>query len=133
MSQLIQVTSTGIQHGMLKKYANSVSEGFKNMAPETKSKAEKLKKHNSEIIKARYLNKDGAGERLAMVFCLGAGDPIQEWNFIHGHTYDVPRGLVEQVNNKKTIRRADRCDEKGDNPSTKDEFEEPQHQFVGLI
>lgn len=130
MPQLIQVTAWGEEHGLLKKYANSVQgDGFGHMKPDAKAKAEKKKKHDAELIKARYHNKNGGREGLPMVFNLGAGEPLEMWKFINGNVYDVPRGLVEQVNSKKEIKREGRCDENGENPSPKDEYVEPEHQF----
>lgn len=131
--QLIQVTASGEQHGMINVLANSVADnGFKYMKPETKAKAEKLRKEESRIVKAQYLNSRGKHERLTKPYCRWPGDPIQIWHFIPGKVYDVPVGLVNEVNSQKIIIREGRCDENGDNPSTKDEIDEPLHRFVGV-
>jgi hypothetical protein len=134
MTQLTLVTATGEEHGLIKKYANSVqNDGFQHMSPEYKAEAQKKKKDEARIVKARYINSRGKHERLTMPFCLGGGEPIQMWHFIPGFTYDVPAGLVKTVNAKRPIIREGKCDENGENPSTKDEYDEPLHQFVGLI
>jgi len=131
MSQVIQVTPIGEQHGLVNKYANSVQgDGFTHMTPENKAKAERKKEADAELVNARYLNKDGPRERLTMPYNLGAGEPIEMWHFIPGHTYKVPRGLIDYVNSKRPIIRQGRCDENGENPSAEDRYDEPQHQFV---
>lgn len=128
---LIQVTASGIEHGCIKQVANSVTgDGFTYMTPENKEKAIKKKKEEGKIIKARYLNKKGRGEWLTRPFCLGAGEPIQTWTFLHEHVYDVPKGLVDEVNSKMKLIPAGKCDENGDNPTSKDTYEEPDHRFV---
>jgi len=133
MTQLIQVTKSGEQHGLINTLANSVPfDDFKHMKPETKAKAEKLKKEESRMVKAQYLNSRGKHERLTKPYCRWSGQPIQMWHFIPGHVYDVPVGLVNEVNNQKIVIREGKCDENGDNPSTKDELDEPLHRFVGV-
>lgn len=131
MTQLMQVLSTGEQHGLINTLANSVQfNDFKYMDPATKAKAEKLKEKESKMVKARYLNSRGRHERLTKPYCRWAGQPIQIWHFVPGKEYLVPQGLVDEVNAQKIIIREGRCDENGDNPSCKDEIDEPLHQFV---
>lgn len=131
MKQLIQVTANGEQHGLVNTLANSVPfDGFKHMDGATKTKAEALKKDEARMIKAQYLNSRGKHERLTKPYCRWAGDPIQMWHFIPGKIYDVPKGLVDEVNAQKIIIREGKCDENGDNPSKKDEIDEPLHRFV---
>lgn len=131
MAQLLQVTAWGEEHGLINRYANSVQgDGFTHMTPENKAKAEKKKKHDAEIVKAKYLNRDGSKERLTKPYNLGAGEPIEIWHFIPGHVYHVPRGLIDEVNSKRPIIRQGRCDENGENPTDKDQFDDPLHQFV---
>ncbi len=131
MSTLVQVTAAGEQHGHINTFANSVQfNDFKHMDPATKAKCEKLKKEESRIVKAQYLNSRGKHERLTKPYCRWAGDPIQIWHFIPGKTYDVPKGLIDEVNAQKIIIREGRCDEDGDNPTKRDEVDAPLHQFV---
>jgi hypothetical protein len=128
---LLQVTSWGEQHGLINTLANSVPfDDFKHMKPETKVQAEKLKKEESKLVKARYLNSRGKHERLTKPYCRWSGQPVQIWHFIPGKEYQIPQGLIDEVNNQKVIIRKGRCDENGDNPSEKDEIDEPLHQFV---
>jgi hypothetical protein len=131
MSGLLLVTAEGEQHGLIKTLANSVQhDGFKHMKPEIKAKAEKEKKDDSRMVKVRYLNTRGRHERLSKPYCRWAGDPIQFWHFIPGKEYTVPYGLVKEVNSVKIVIREGRCDEEGENPSKKDEVDEPLHRFI---
>ncbi len=129
---LLLVAANGEQHGLINSVANSVKaeDGFKNMKPELKAQCEKQKKEDSKIIKARYINKRGDNERLTKPYCKYAGDPIQTWHFIPGKEYDVPKGLVEEVNSSKGLpRRSEVLDAKGV-PTVKDGAPELIHQFV---
>ncbi len=128
---LTLVTATGEQHGLINTLANSVQfDDFKHMDGPTKLKAEKLKKEESKIVKARYINSRGRNERLTKPYCRWSGQPIQIWHFIPGKEYDVPQGLINEVNAQKIVIREGKCDENGDNPLRKDEIDEPLHQFV---
>ena len=128
---LTLVTATGEQHGLINTLANSVPfDDFKHMDATTKAKAEKLKKEESKMVKVRYINSRGRNERLTKPYCRWSGQPIQIWHFIPGKEYEVPMGLVNEVNAQKIIIREGKCDENGDNPSRKDEVDEPLHQFV---
>lgn len=132
MTTLLMVTASGEQHGLINQVANSVKaeDGFKNMKPELKEQCEKQKKHDNKLIKARYLNTRGDHERLTKPYCKYAGDPIQTWHFIPNYEYDVPRGLVEEVNASKGLpRRSEVLDASG-KPTTKDGNPEKLHQFV---
>lgn len=131
-ADLMKVSSTGEKHGLINEVANSNhGDGFAHMSPEIKAKAEKKKKHDSEIIEAKYLNSRGSTERLTRPYCLGSGEPIQTWHFIPNETYKVPRGLVTDVNdpNKRMPKRSQILDSKG-MPTVKDEFHDPVHQFI---
>ncbi len=93
------VTERGEEHGLVNTLGNSVQgDGMKRFAPEHKEQMKKLKEDESRIVKARYVNHRGAHERLIKPYCRWAGEPIQIWNFIPGYEYDVPYGLVKEVN-----------------------------------
>jgi len=66
---------------------------------------EAQKKEDARIVKAEYLNSRGRHERLTKAYCKYAGDPIQIWHFIPGRVYDVPLGLVNEVNDKSKIMK----------------------------
>lgn len=93
------VTASGEAHGLINVLTNSVPfDDFKNMTPANKAKIEKEKKEDSRIVKVEYLNSRGRHERLTKPYCKYAGDPIQIWHFIPGRIYEVPLGLVKEVN-----------------------------------
>ncbi|SRR6266436_4035435 len=97
-------TTSGELHGMINVLTNSVPfDEFKNMKPEHKKELERQKKEDSKIVKAEYLNARGRHERLTKPYCKYAGDPIQIWHFIPGKVYEVPIGLVKEVNDKSKI------------------------------
>ena len=127
---LVMVTASGEQHGLINSVGNSVKDdGFKHFEPKYKEIMEKNKKADAKLINARYLNKNGPGERLTRPYCRYAGDPIQTWHFIPGKEYQVPKGLVDEVNAKKEMKRSGLLDEKG-NPSLNDQEVESIHSFV---
>jgi len=104
---LIQATASGEMHGLINTLTNSVEfNDFKHMSPATKAKLEKEKKDDARIVKVEYMNRTGRHERLVKPYCRYAGDPIQIWNFIPGRTYEVPYGLVKEVNEKKMPKRS---------------------------
>jgi hypothetical protein len=97
-------TATGEKHGLINVLANSVPfDDFAKMDAKTKAECQKQKAHDSKIVKVRYINHRGANERLSRPYMRWAGDPIQMWNFIPDQEYDVPRGLVDEVNDKRRI------------------------------
>lgn len=95
-------TASGEAHGLVNVLTNSnVDDDFKHMTPPIKAKLQKERKEDARIVKAEYINKTGRHERLTKPYCRYAGDPIQIWNFIPGRTYEVPFGLVKEVNQVK--------------------------------
>src|ERR1700683_920414 len=104
--QLMLSTANGELHGLINTLTNSVPfDEFKNMKPEHKKEMERLKKEDSRLVKAEYMNSRGRHERLTKPYCKYAGDPIQIWNFIPGKVYEVPLGLVNEVNDKNKIMK----------------------------
>lgn len=125
------VASNGEEHGLINAVGNSVADNdFKYMDPETKTKAQKMRKEDGKLVKARYLNSRGEHERLTKPYCKYAGDPIQTWHFIPGQVYDLPKGLVEEVNGSPGLaKRSELLDVNG-RPTIKDGHAEKLHQFV---
>lgn len=106
MAQLTLATASGEQHGLINTLTNSVPfDEYKHFKPEHKKEMESRKKENARIVKAEYMNSRGRHERLTKPFCLGSGEPIQIWHFIPGKTYEVPLGLVNEVNDKNKIMK----------------------------
>jgi hypothetical protein len=142
MSQtLMMSTASGELHGLINTLTNSVPfDEFKNMKPEHKKELERQKKEDSKLVKAEYMNSRGRHERLTKPYCKYAGDPIQIWNFIPGKTYDVPLGLVKEVNDKskKLPRRSGLVSidgesiKKDESPIEKDEEGEWLHKFIAV-
>ena len=132
MTLVTLVTASGEQHGLINRVANSVKdEDFKHMTPETKAKAQKQRKEDSRKVKARYENTRGESERLTKPYCRWAGDPIETWHFIPGEIYDVPMGLVNEVNEKFIPERADKIRKDGTEVK-KDGKGEQIHRFVPI-
>jgi hypothetical protein len=103
----LTLVKNGEQHGLINTLTNSVKDdGFSHMTPEAKAKAEKLRKEEKRIVKARYINHRGNQERLTKPYCRWAGDPIQIYHLIPGEVYELPMGLVNEVNNSGLIRRS---------------------------
>lgn len=99
-------TASGELHGLINTLTNSVPfDDFKNMKPEDKKEIEKQKKKDSRLVKAEYMNSRGRHERLTKPYCKYSGDPIQIWHFIPGEVYEVPLGLVNEVNDKNKIMK----------------------------
>lgn len=132
-------TQSGEAHGLINILTNSVPfDDFKSMKPEHKKEVERQKKEDSKIVKAEYMNSRGRHERLVKPYCKYAGDPIQIWSFIPGKTYEVPLGLVNEVNDKSKImkKRSGLLTVDGspvtkdESPLDKDEEGEWLHRFV---
>jgi len=138
--QLTLATASGEMHGLINTLTNSVPfDDFKSMTPAHKKKLEAEKKEDSRIVKAEYLNSRGRHERLTKPYCKYAGDPIQIWHFIPGKVYEVPLGLVNEVNDKSKIMKKrsglvsgdTALDQKGE-PLDRDEDGEYLHKFVAV-
>ncbi len=139
--QLIMATASGEEHGLINTLANSVPfDEFKNMKPEHKKQVESQKKEDSRLVKAEYMNSRGRHERLTKPYCKYAGDPIQIWHFIPGKVYEVPLGLVNEVNDKNKImkKRSDLIEvdgkpvRKDERPLDNDEEGEWLHRFSAV-
>jgi len=109
MTNLLMVTESGEQHGLINTLPNSCKDkGFPDMDPDIKAKAEKIKKDESRIVKARYINHRGMHERLTKPYMRWAGDPIKIFHLIPGYVYDLPYGFVKEVNEARGLeQRAD--------------------------
>lgn len=129
---LTLVNKNGLEHGLINTIGNSVADdGMKRFSEKDRPAMEKKKKESERIVKAQYLNKDGVNERLERPYMMWAGQPITMWRFLHGEIYEVPKGLVDDVNdpNKRTRKRSGLLDTKGLTLET-DQYDEPLHRFV---
>lgn len=134
MSQAMMnlVTPSGERHGIINRVANSVKDdGFKHMSPETKAKAEKLKKEEARIVKARYINYQGPNERLVKPYMRWAGDTIDYYNLIPDQVYELPMGFINEVNDpsKRKPKRSGLMDAQG-RPLPEDGPGEIIHQLI---
>ncbi len=103
---VVMVTAGGEEHGLINTLTNSVPfDDFKAMKPEHKKEAEAQKKDDSRMVKAEYMNSRGKHERLTKPYCRYAGDPIQIWHFIPGRIYEIPMGLIKEVNDKTKVMK----------------------------
>ncbi len=94
-------TAGGEIHGIINTLTNSVpNDDFKHFSPAHKEKLVKEKKEHSRIVKAEYMNSMGRHERLTKPYCKYAGDPIEIYHLIPGHVYELPFGMIEEVNDK---------------------------------
>lgn len=131
--KLTQVTPNGLEHGLINTIGNSVpDDGMKRFSEKDRPNMEKQKKEEERIVKARYLNSRGAHETLEKPYMHWAGQPITMWRFLHDHVYDVPKGLVDEVNKNPGLpKRSEVLDASG-KPTMKDSAPERLHQFVGV-
>ena len=127
----VMVTKNGERHGLINSVANSVpDDGFKHFTPENKVKAEKLKKDEHRIVKARYRNSRGSHERLTKPYCRWAGDPIQTWHLIPGQEYELPYGFVKEVNESPGLAKRSEVLGPDGKPTTVDGEAEKLHELI---
>lgn len=125
-----KVSATGEEHGMIKTLPNSVpAHKYEKFSPEDKAELEKLRAHESSVVKARYINHRGQHERLTKPYMRWAGDPIQIWHLIPGEVYEMPLGLVEEVNKARLPKRSEILDSQG-MPTKRDGQAEQIHELV---
>ncbi len=136
MAHVVACTASGEQHGLINTLTNSVPfDDFKHMKPSDKAKCEKQKKEDARIVKARYINHRGKHERLSKAYCRWSGDPIQQYHLIPGYTYDLPLGIVNEVNAVKMPKRSGLVSVDGEDlnngaPIDKDSEGERLHELV---
>lgn len=136
MTQVVMCTASGEEHGLIQQLPNNVPfDDFKRMDPKHAEEARKKLKHDKSIIKARYINRSGRNERMQKPYCAGPGEPIQIWKFIPEYVYELPRGLIDEVNATRRPVRADLQSVDGKDvsssgaPLARDTFE-IEHEFV---
>ena len=141
MVQLTLATASGEMHGLINTLTNSHTfDDFKSFKPEHKKELERQRKEDARLVKAEYMNSRGRHERLTKPYCKYSGDPIQIWHFIPGKIYEVPLGLVNEVNDatKKIPRRSGLVSidgepvRKDEAPLDKDEIGDWLHRFSAV-
>lgn len=114
---MLLVTEMGEEHGLINELPNSnKGDGFKHMKGEDKKKAESKKKDDLRIVKARYINHRGLSERLQRPYCDYSGETIKMYNLIPGYVYDLPKGMVDDVNENAKLPRQPLVEEPGKAP-----------------
>lgn len=109
---LVMVTAGGEEHGLVNTLANSCQDNdFKYMDEKTRTEAKKLKKEERRMVKARYINHRGMHERLDKPYCRYAGDPIRVYHLIPGYEYELPYGMVKEINESKGLPERSKLDE----------------------
>ena len=126
-------TENGEEHGLINTLPNSVPyDGMKKFAEKDRPSMEKMKKDDARLIKARYVNSRGTNEKLERPYCRWAGQAITMWKFLHNHIYELPKGLVDEVNKSPGLaKRSEICDVNGV-PTKKDGEAEKIHQFYPI-
>ena len=100
-------TTTGEAHGLINTLTNSVENNdFKHMSPPVKAKLEKEKKEDAKMVKVKYINMRGKHERLEKSYCRYAGDPILQYKLIPDYVYELPYGMVKEVNAVRMPKRS---------------------------
>ncbi len=126
-------TTNGEEHGLINTLSNSVKfNDFAGMTPETKAKAEKLKKEESRMVKARYINHRGMHERLTKPYMRWAGDAIKIYHLIPGQTYELPVGFVKEVNENPGLPRRSEVVDANGVPTRFDGASERLHELVPI-
>lgn len=120
-------TPEGKKHGLISTLPNSSK--TINVDAKIKEEYERKRKEDGKIKKAQYLHKNGSGNYLVKPYCRYAGEPLQMYLFLHGHEYEVPFGLIEEVNNVKEVERSEILDRDGI-PTIKDRTPDKTHRFV---
>ena len=135
LKELKKITKGGVEHGYIKSVANSVSSPDpKGMDEKTKIIFNKKREDDGKIIRARYINHRSSTERLELSYAKYPGDQITSWRFLSGEVYDLPAGLVAEINSpdKCLAKRSEILDQNG-TPTQKDGQGEREHEFVGVI
>lgn len=132
MSAQPMVTEWGEEHGLISEVGNSVpDDGMKRFAEKDRAAMEKLKKEQSRMVKVKYINYRGQNERLDKMDCRWAGEKIRKYHLIPGFTYEVPMGMVEEVNRCGKPKRSQILDQQGV-PTKVDGVVEKIHELVSI-
>lgn len=107
MAHVVMCTASGEQHGLINTLTNSVEfDEFKHMKPGDKAKCEKEKKEDARIAKVKYINMRGPHERLDKTYCRWSGEPMLQYHLIPNQVYDLPMGMIKEVNEVKMPKRS---------------------------
>lgn len=107
------MTANGEEHGLLRQIPNSVkTENLDHLTPEHKTEVQKRMKDAAKTVRARYINRRNPNAKLEKPYCIGGGKPIQLWKLICDHVYDLPKGLVDEINSSQgVVTRGERIED----------------------
>lgn len=142
MVQVCQYTASGEAHGLVNTLTNSVPfDDFKHFTDlKAKAKMEKEKKEDARIVKVEYIARN-SNERLDKPYCKYAGEPILVYHLIPGYVYELPFGMVKEVNEteKRKQKRSGLVSLDGNNinadgsPLSQDMPADWTHRLVGAL
>jgi hypothetical protein len=125
-----QRTLSGIEHGLMKVVANSVPDNeFKRFKEKDRPAMQKLKADQCKMKKVIYINTKGRKDPYERPYCKWDGDPILSYKFLPEHEYEVPQGLIDEVNALRVNKRSGLLDA-FERPILKDEVEPSEHRFI---
>ena len=129
---LPQKTESGIVHGLIGVVSNSVpnSEG-KRFKEKDRVAMQKLRDEQSRMVKARFINTKGNTYSYSVPYMKWDGDPILTYNLLPNYEYEVPKGLVDDFNDKPSMERSGLLDKNGQ-PSMVDRKTSPEWMFVAI-
>ena len=132
-----KMITNGIEHGLMGTLVNQVPKAkrFQKVSAEKKVELEKKMKADGELDTVRYINfRNQENGQLYKDYSVGAGEPIYLFNFLHDQVYTIPKGLIDQVNDKTRLppKREGSLDANGQ-PLTKDGPPKRIHQFIREI
>ncbi len=118
----------GETHGLINTLANSVpNKDFANFKEKDRESMKKAKAADAKMVKVRYINSRGGVEQLCKPYMRWQGDNIAMYRLIHNHIYEIPQGLVNEINgNPGLVKRSELLDVNG-LPSIKDGSGEKIH------
>lgn len=125
-----QVTESGEQHGLIGVVSNSVpnSEG-KRFKEKDRVAMQKLRDEQSRMVKARFINTKGKTDPYPVPYMKWDGDPILTYKLLPNYEYEVPKGLVDDFNNRAVMERSGLLDKSG-KPLMVDRKTSPEWMFV---
>jgi len=115
MSLKAIINGTVVPHGEIFRIANSVKPGHtENMSSKAKAEYEKKTKDEQKVVRARFSLKKKAEVYNDIAHIAGPGEPVIQYRFIDGHTYEIPKGLAEKVNREGRLpKRGQRLNDDG--------------------
>ncbi len=127
-----QRTESGEEHGLIGVVSNSVpnSEG-KRFKEKDRVAMQKMRDEQSRMVKARFINTKGKTDPYPVPYMKWDGDPILTYKLLPNYDYEVPKGLVDDFNNRQCMERSGLLDVNG-KPLMVDRKTSPEWMFVAI-